>query len=37
MHFDTFPVLTGRPSQLEKLVGGTGVQVVAMQHGQTLA
>jgi L-ascorbate metabolism protein UlaG (beta-lactamase superfamily) len=37
MHFDTFPVLTGRPPQLEKLVARTGVQVVAMQHGQTLA
>ena len=36
MHFDTFPALTGRPSKLEELVVDTGVQVVALQHGQTL-
>jgi L-ascorbate metabolism protein UlaG (beta-lactamase superfamily) len=36
MHFDTFPVLTGRPPQLEKLVEPSGIQVIAMKHGQTL-
>ena len=36
MHFDTFHVLTGRPPQLQKLVEPTGVQVVALEHGQTL-
>jgi L-ascorbate metabolism protein UlaG (beta-lactamase superfamily) len=37
MHFDTFPALTGRPPQLEKLLEGTGIEVVPMQHGQTLS
>lgn len=37
MHFDTFPLLTGRPQQLEKLLEGSGIAVVAMQHGQTLS
>jgi L-ascorbate metabolism protein UlaG (beta-lactamase superfamily) len=36
MHFDTFPALTGRPPQLQKLVGPAGVQVIALQHGETL-
>ena len=36
MHFDTFPLLTGRPPQLAKLIEGSGAQVVEMQHGQTL-
>jgi L-ascorbate metabolism protein UlaG (beta-lactamase superfamily) len=34
MHFGTFPVLTGTPSQLEKLVKGT--EVVAMKPGETI-
>ncbi|MBV8477262.1 MAG: metal-dependent hydrolase [Acidobacteria bacterium] len=34
MHFGTFPVLTGRPSDLEKLV--KGVEVVQMRPGQTI-
>jgi L-ascorbate metabolism protein UlaG (beta-lactamase superfamily) len=37
MHFDTFPVLTGRPPQLAQLIHGTGAQVVALEHGQTLS
>ena len=37
MHFDTFPVLTGRPPQLAKLIEGSGTEVVALEHGQTLA
>jgi L-ascorbate metabolism protein UlaG (beta-lactamase superfamily) len=35
MHFATFPVLTGRPSELSKLV--KGVEVVEMKPGQTLS
>ena len=34
MHFGTFPILTGRPSDLQKLVPGT--EVVEMKPGQTL-
>jgi L-ascorbate metabolism protein UlaG (beta-lactamase superfamily) len=34
MHFATFPVLTGRPSDLQKLA--KGVNVVEMKPGQTL-
>ena len=37
MHFDTFPVLTGRPNQLEKLIEGSGARVLAMQRGETLS
>ena len=37
MHFDTFPALTGRPQQLEKLIEGSGAKVIAMQHGETLS
>ena len=33
MHFATFPVLTGRPSELAKLVKGT--EVFEMKPGQT--
>jgi len=36
MHFDTFPLLTGRPPQLAKLLEGSGAKVIAMQHGQAL-
>lgn len=35
MHFATFPVLTGRPSDLSKLVHG--VEVVEMRPGQTIS
>jgi hypothetical protein len=34
MHFGTFPVLTGKPSELERLV--KGVDVVEMKPGQTI-
>jgi L-ascorbate metabolism protein UlaG (beta-lactamase superfamily) len=37
MHFDTFPALTGRPPDLEKQLAGTGIQVIALQHGETLS
>jgi len=35
MHFATFPVLTGRPSELKKLVGN--IEVCEMRPGQTLS
>lgn len=35
MHFGTFPVLTGRPSDLKKLV--SNVEVLEMKPGQTLS
>jgi L-ascorbate metabolism protein UlaG (beta-lactamase superfamily) len=35
MHFGTFPVLTGRPSQLQKLA--PEVEVREMQPGQTIS
>jgi L-ascorbate metabolism protein UlaG (beta-lactamase superfamily) len=34
MHFATFPMLTGRPSELAKLV--QGVEVLEMKPGQTI-
>ena len=34
MHFGTFPALTGRPNQLQKLV--PGVEVLEMKPGQTI-
>ena len=34
MHFGTFPVLTGRPNDLQKLV--QGIEIVEMKPGQTL-
>lgn len=34
MHFGTFPVLVGRPSELKKLV--KGVEVLEMKPGQTV-
>lgn len=34
MHFGTFPVLTGRPNELQKLV--QGIEIVEMKPGQTL-
>jgi L-ascorbate metabolism protein UlaG (beta-lactamase superfamily) len=35
MHFGTFPVLTGRPNQLQKLV--PGVEIVEMKPGVTIS
>jgi len=34
MHFGTFPVLTGKPSDLQKLIPGT--EIVEMKPGQTI-
>ena len=36
MHFGTFPMLVGRPSELAALLGPGGPQVVEMQAGQTI-
>jgi hypothetical protein len=36
MHFGTFPPLTGRPGELQKLVADFGIEVVDIQPGQTL-
>ena len=36
MHFGTFPVLVGRPSQLKELLGAGGPEVVEMQAGETV-
>lgn len=36
MHFGTFPMLVGRPSQLKELLGAGGPEVVEMQAGETL-
>jgi L-ascorbate metabolism protein UlaG (beta-lactamase superfamily) len=35
MHFGTFPALTGRPDELQKLVG-SGVQIWALEPGKTV-
>jgi L-ascorbate metabolism protein UlaG (beta-lactamase superfamily) len=35
MHFATFPVLTGRPSELSRLV--RGLEICEMKPGQTLS
>jgi L-ascorbate metabolism protein UlaG (beta-lactamase superfamily) len=37
MHYGTFPVLVGTPAQLEEKLSGTGIQVLALKHGQTIA
>jgi len=34
MHFGTFPVLVGRPGELQKMV--PGVEVLEMKPGQTI-
>ena len=36
MHFGTFPQLTGRPSELKKLLGPGGPEVLEMKPGQTV-
>lgn len=36
MHFGTFPLLTGTPTELRKLVEVVGVQVVDIKPGQTI-
>jgi L-ascorbate metabolism protein UlaG (beta-lactamase superfamily) len=36
MHFGTFPLLTGRPGELKKLLGPGGPEILEMKPGQTL-
>jgi L-ascorbate metabolism protein UlaG (beta-lactamase superfamily) len=36
MHFGTFPMLSGTPAELRKLVEGTGVEVMEMKPGHTV-
>ncbi len=36
MHYETFPVLAGRPSQLRELVAPLGVEVLEMKPGETV-
>jgi L-ascorbate metabolism protein UlaG (beta-lactamase superfamily) len=36
MHYGTFPVLTGRPEQLEEKLAGTGIQVLTLKQGQPI-
>lgn len=35
MHYGTFPALTGTPERLKQLVDPTGVQVLALEPGET--
>ena len=35
MHFGTFPALKGRPSELQKMIEGMGIEVFEMKPGQT--
>ena len=34
MHYGTFPLLAGRPAQLEEKLSGTGIQVLNLKQGQ---
>jgi L-ascorbate metabolism protein UlaG (beta-lactamase superfamily) len=36
MHFGTFPLLTGTPAELQRLLGSTGPNVLEMKPGETL-
>ena len=36
MHFGTFPLLTGRPGELKKLLGPGGPEVLEMKPGETV-
>ena len=36
MHFGTFPPLTGRPDELQKLIAGTGVTVWELEPGKAV-
>jgi hypothetical protein len=35
MHFGTFPLLTGKPSQLKELVADSGIEVIELKPGET--
>jgi L-ascorbate metabolism protein UlaG (beta-lactamase superfamily) len=36
MHYETFPILAGRPAQLRELVSPSGVEVLEMKPGETM-
>ncbi len=36
MHYETFPILTGRPAELRELVKSLGVDVLEMKPGETI-
>jgi L-ascorbate metabolism protein UlaG (beta-lactamase superfamily) len=36
MHYGTFPVLIGRPAQLEEKLSGTGIEVLTLKQGQPI-
>jgi L-ascorbate metabolism protein UlaG (beta-lactamase superfamily) len=36
MHYGTFPILTGRPAQLEEKLSGTGIEVLELKPGQPI-
>jgi L-ascorbate metabolism protein UlaG (beta-lactamase superfamily) len=36
MHFGTFPLLTGTPAELKKLLSGSGIEVIDLFPGQVL-
>jgi L-ascorbate metabolism protein UlaG (beta-lactamase superfamily) len=36
MHFGTFPLLTGRPGELKKLLGPVGPEILEMKPGLTI-
>jgi L-ascorbate metabolism protein UlaG (beta-lactamase superfamily) len=36
MHFGTFPMLTGQPGELKKLLGPAAPEILEMKPGQTL-
>ena len=37
MHFGTFPLLTGTPRELKKLIGDAGCEVVELKPGETVS
>ena len=37
MHFNTFPLLTGTPQELERRIKDLGIDVHAMKPGETLS
>jgi L-ascorbate metabolism protein UlaG (beta-lactamase superfamily) len=36
MHYGTFPLLTGTPNEFKRLSADLGIEVIAMQPGQTI-
>jgi L-ascorbate metabolism protein UlaG (beta-lactamase superfamily) len=36
MHFGTFPMLTGQPGEVKKLLGPAAPEIIEMKPGQTL-